>query len=115
MFTALVDAALAEGAAGAAEDEAEGEAAAGACGASDGGGGGAAHARDAALARAAALGRAAPGPAAGLLARALAERRAHLRHCAQSGEPHPSAGRQSSCPSFCAGALCWGSVQAGTE
>jgi len=119
VFSALAAAALDEAAAGAADDEAPGEAAASAAPAGDGGGGGGdgggAAARDAALARSAAVGRAAPGEAAALLAGAVAERRAHLAHCAAAGAVlagvHPLYSCSLAGPHACAAAMaCCGTL-----
>lgn len=78
IFKALVEASLKEFAAGAFQDEEEGEAAATALGDE-------ASAREQALVRAAALGRAAAGPSMALLANVIQERLHRLQSCGASG------------------------------
>ncbi len=78
MFQALAHAALQDAAAGAQDDEAEGEAA-------DDTGAGAMAEREEWFVRAAAVGRAAARPVAGFLAQQISERQQSLQQCARTG------------------------------
>ena len=78
MFQALAHAALQDAAAGAQDDEAEGEAA-------DDAGAGAMAEREEWFVRAAAVGRAAAGPIAGFLAQQISEKQQTLQQCAKTG------------------------------